>query len=366
MQEIKFSKNNIKKKDLSEVQKILKSGWLTHGKYSNLFERDFSKFTKSKYATLVSNCTAGLHLACVALGFSKNDEVIVPSQTHVATAHAVEYTGAKAVFADINLYDGNINLDSLERKITKKTKGIIVVHFAGYPCDMNKILNICSKYNLKLIEDCAHALGTYYKNKHVGNFGDVGVFSFYPTKQITTGEGGMVITNSKKLFSLIKQRRAFGIDTDIKDRKVPGLYNVNSLALNFRLTDFQACLGYFQLLRYKKELRLRRKIAKKYCDVLGNLKKVKFHKFMKNASYFIFPIFLNKFDKLKLIEIFKKNKVGFSIHYARPVHLMNFYKKRTKDCKNSSKFSEETISLPCHSDINYKKIKKISNLIQSL
>ena len=366
MEKIKFSKNNINKKDIREVEKILKSGWLTHGKYSNYFEKEFSRFTGSKYSSLVSNCTAGLHLACKAMGFKKNDEVIVPAQTHVATAHAVEYTGAKAVFADINLYDGNINIESIKSKINKRTKGIIIVHFAGYPCEIDKILKICRDSKLKLIEDCAHALGTYYKNKHVGNFGHAGVFSFYPTKQITTGEGGMVITSSKKIYNSVKQNKAFGIDTDIKDRKVPGLYNVNSLALNFRLTDFQACLGYFQLKRYKKELIQRKKIAKNYCKLLKKSKQVSFHNFMNNASYFIFPIFLKKKFKMKLINLFKKNNVGFSIHYARPVNLMNFYRARTKECKNAKKFSDETISLPCHSDINLKKIKVITNLINKI
>ncbi len=366
MEEIKFSKNNIQKQDIKEVEKIFKSGWLTHGKYSKYFEDEFSRFTKAKYSSLVSNCTAGLHLACKAMGFKKNDEVIVPAQTHVATAHAVEYTGAKVVFADINLYDGNINIESIKSKINKKTKGIIIVHFAGYPCEVDKILKICKEKNLKLIEDCAHALGTYYKNKHVGNFGDAGVFSFYPTKQITTGEGGMVITNSKKVFFSIKQNKAFGIDTEIKDRKIPGLYNVNSLALNFRLTDFQACLGYFQLKRYRKELTKRKKIAKIYCEILKKNQKIKYHKFMKNASYFIFPIFLKKKDKLKLINLFKIYKIGFSIHYARPVNLMNFYKERTKKCINAKKFSDETISLPSHSDMNTKKIKFINSLINKI
>jgi len=366
MEKIKFSKNNINRNDIKEVEKILKSGWLTHGKYSNYFESEFSRFTDSKYSSLVSNCTAGLHLACKAMGFKKNDEVIVPAQTHVATAHAVEYTGAKAVFADINLYDGNINIESIKSKINKRTKGIIIVHFAGYPCEIDKILKICRDNKLKLIEDCAHALGTYYKNKHVGNFGHAGVFSFYPTKQITTGEGGMVITSSKKIYNSVKQNKAFGIDTDIKDRKVPGLYNVNSLALNFRLTDFQACLGYFQLKRYKKELIQRKKIAKNYCKLLKKNKQVSFHNFMNNASYFIFPIFLKKKFKMKLINLFKKNNIGFSIHYARPVNLMNFYKARTKECKNAKKFSDETISLPCHSDINLKKIKVITNLINKI
>ena len=204
MKEIKFSISNISSQDNSIVQKILKSGWLTHGKYTNLFEKEFCKFTKAKYAVSVSSCTAGLHLSCLAAGFKKGDEVIVPAQTHTATAHAVEYTGAKVIFADIEPLTGNIDINEILKKITKKTKGIIIVHMAGYPCDVKKILKICKKKNLKLIEDCAHGLGTYIKKKHVGNFGKSGSFSFYPTKQITTGEGGMVVTNDFNFFKKIK------------------------------------------------------------------------------------------------------------------------------------------------------------------
>ena len=192
---IKFSIPNIQTSDIKTVSKIIKSGWLTHGKYTTLFEKEFKKFTKSKYAISVSSCTAGLHLSCLASGFKKGDEIIVPAQTHTATAHAVEYTGARAIFADIDFKTGNINLENIKKKITKNTKGLIIVHMAGYPCDVEKIRSFCSKKKIILLEDCAHAVGTKVKNKHVGNFGISGSFSFYPTKQITTGEGGMVITN---------------------------------------------------------------------------------------------------------------------------------------------------------------------------
>ena len=363
MIDIKFSKNNILPKDIKEVSKILKSGWLTHGYYTKEFEKEFSKFTGAKYSNLVSNCTAGLHLACQSLGFKRGDEIIVPAQTHVATAHAVKYTGAKPVLADVNLYDGNINVENLEKKITKKTKGIIIVHFAGYPCDMKNILKICKKYNLKLIEDCAHALGTKYNKKHVGNFGDYGVFSFYPTKQITSGEGGMVICNKKKLNNFISKNKAFGIDTDIKKRKIPGLYNVNTLGLNFRLTDFQACLGFFQLKRYESELKIRKRNAKIYCENLKRLNKIKFHKYMENASYFIFPIFAKPQIRKKIINLFKKKKIGFSIHYARSLNDMNYY-KNDKICSKSKIFSKETISLPVHSGIDKNKIKFITKVLK--
>ena len=247
MKEIKFSISNISNQDNKVIQKILKSGWLTHGKYTRLFEKEFCKFTKAKYAVSVSSCTAGLHLSCIAAGFKKGDEVIVPAQTHTATAHAVEYTGAKVIFVDVESLTGNIDTEKILKKITKKTKGIIIVHMAGYPCNVQRILKICKKKNLKLIEDCAHGLGTYVKKKHVGNYGKSGSFSFYPTKQITTGEGGAVITNDKNFYYKIKKLKAFGIDKDIKDRKKQGDYDVKSLGFNYRMTDFQAALGFNQV-----------------------------------------------------------------------------------------------------------------------
>ena len=244
MKEIKFSKLNISNADINLVGKIIKSGWLTHGKFTQRFEDQFKKFTKSKYAVSVSSCTAGLHLSCLAAGFKKGDEIIVPAQTHTATAHAVEYTGARAVFADVDKLTGNILLKSIKKNHTKKTKGVIIVHMAGYPCDLQEIAKFCKKKKLVLLEDCAHAVGTKYNKKQVGNYGLSGSFSFYPTKQITTGEGGMVITNEKKIFEKIKKLKAFGIDKDIKDRKKQGDYDVKFLGYNYRMTDFQAALGY--------------------------------------------------------------------------------------------------------------------------
>ena len=219
MKLIKFSKSNIATKDINVVKNIISSGWLTHGKYTQLFENELKKYTGAKYSVTVSSCTAALHLSCLALGFKKGDEVIVPAQTHTATAHAVEYTGAKAILADVDKTTGNILFKEFEKKINSKTKGVIVVHMAGYPCEIKKLINLCKKKNIKLIEDCAHALGTRINKKHAGNFGITGCFSFYPTKQITTGEGGALITNNKKIYKKIKILKAFGIDKDINQRK---------------------------------------------------------------------------------------------------------------------------------------------------
>ena len=366
IKKIPFSKKNILDSDLTIVNKILKSGWLTHGKYTEKFEKNFSKFTESKFAVTVSSCTAGLHLICLAIGLKAGDEVLVPNLTHTATAHAATYTGAKVKFVDINLYDGNLNVADLLKKINSKTKAIITVHLTGISAELDKILSICKKKKIFLIEDCAHSLGTKFKSKHVGNFGIAGSFSFYPTKQITTGEGGMVITNNKQIFKKIKMLKAFGIDKDINERKVPGLYDVKKLGYNYGMTDFQSALGLEQLRRYKKEILIRKKNALLYCKYLKDIRGVKFNEYIDSCSYFIFPIFLKKKFRDKLIKIFKEKKVGFSVHYAKVIDEMTYYKKNNTKNKNSKIYATENISLPVHSDIKQNDIVNISKLIKKV
>ena len=286
--------------------------------------------------------------------------------THVATAHAVELTGAKAIVADIDYVSGNLNLQNIKKNITKKTKGIILVHMAGTPCEMNKIIQLTKKLNLTLIEDCAHALGTKFNKKHVGNFGITGCFSFYPTKQITTGEGGAIITNDKKIFKRLKELKAFGIDKDIKSRKIPGDYDVKSLGLNYRLTDFQAALGYNQISNYSKNLSSRKKNARRFSDNLKKIDEIDFPKFNNSNSYFVFQI-LSK-HRNKIIKKFKKINIGFSIHYLNPINQMTYYKKKNnfklKDYKNANKYSKNVISLPVYPKLKIKEIDFICKSIQ--
>ena len=364
---IKFSKANITKRSMAAVSSVLRSGWLTHGRYTKLFEDKFCKFTKSRYSITVSSCTAGLHLICLALGFKKGDEVIVPAMTHTATAHAVEYTGAKPIFTDITDLTGNIKLEDIKRKFNKKTKGIIVVHMAGYPCEIDKIADFCKLKKIKLIEDCAHSVGSYNEGIHLGNFGDAAAFSFYPTKQITTGEGGMVTTNDKKISKKIRMLKAFGINKDINQRKKQGEYQVTQLGFNYRLTDFQSALGYFQIQNYRKNLEKRHKIAKLYYKNFKNCKKISQVEYSKKASYFIYQIFCNKNKRDKILNILKKNNIGVSVHYRTPVPLLLYYKKKYKIKKNeylfSQKYSQTNISLPVYPSLKTTEINKISNLI---
>ena len=369
MLSIPFSKPDIKNVDLKSVTDSIKSGWLAHGPNNKKLEKLFLNFTKSKHCTTISNCTSGIHAVCMALGLNNNDEVIVPAQTHVATAHAAKMTGAKIKFADVDLYSGNILFSEIKKLTTKKTKCIIVVHMAGKPCQMDEIVDFCNKKKIFIIEDCAHALGTTFQKKHVGNFGIAGVFSFYPTKQITTGEGGVVVSNHKKLIERIKIIKSIGVNTPPEKRKIPGVYDVTDLGLNYRMTDFQAALALGQLKRYNKNLLKRRMIAKLYINKIKKIQNIKTEDFNIEHSYFVLQLFFkNKIIRNKILEILKKNHIGCSIHYATPVPLMSYYHKiynlDKKNIINSIKYGNNSISLPTHQFLKKKMIDRILKIIK--
>ena len=365
---IPFSAPDITQAEIEAVVEVIKSGWLAHGKYSRRLEELFCEFTGAKHAATVSNCTAGLHLSCLAAGFGPGDEVIVPAQTHTATAHAVEYTGAKAVFVDIHPVTGNILIEEIEKKITSLTRGIIPVHMAGYPCEMDRIVSICDDHDLILIEDCAHAIGTMYSGKHVGNFGITGSFSFYPTKQITTGEGGVVISNDESVIEFINKHKAFGIDTPPEMRTRPGVYDVRGLGYNFRMTDFQAALGAGQMERYRVNLEKRRSNGKLYCELLSGNECVEFPEYTDDNSYFLFQILIKPpFNRDEILLKLKDAGVGVSIHYATPVPLMSYYKDKYgythNDFPNAVQFGTRVISLPVHSKLSKYDIRFITHEI---
>ena len=369
IKEIPFSGPDITSNEIVLVEEVIRSGWLAHGKYSSKLEDLFCEFTGAKFATTISNCTAGLHLSCIAAGFGAGDEVIVPAQTHVATAHAVEYTGAKAVFTDVDPITGNITVEEIRRKLNESTRGLIIVHMSGYPCDMLAIANLCNKTNLVLIEDCAHALGTVCNGVQAGNYGISGNFSFYPTKQITTGEGGVVISNDGKIIDEIKKLKAFGIDTPPEMRSKPGVYDVQHLGYNYRMTDFQAALGAGQMERYGENLTKRKRNGKYYTELLADTEGIIFPEYSDDNSYFLFQIILDeKTDRDHLLLKLKEKGVGVSIHYATPVPLMSYYKRKygfeEDDFPNAELYGRQSISLPVHSKINEEEIRYISSILK--
>ena len=247
MKKIPFGKPMINNLEKEAVMNVMDCSILVHGPISTQFETKFATFTNAPNAVSVSSCTAGMHLIYFALGYGPGDEVIVPAQTHIATAHAVELTGAKPVFVDAEQTTGNINIDAIEVAINKKTKAIAIVHYLGVPVNMPKVVEIAKKYNLFLLEDCALAPGAKINGTHVGLHGDAGVFSFYPVKHLTTAEGGMIILRDKKLAENLKLLKAFGVDRTHGERKVPGFYDTVALGFNYRMSEIHAAIGLVQI-----------------------------------------------------------------------------------------------------------------------
>ena len=360
---------------LSSIKKILNSGKLVHGYNIEEFENSFKKFTKAQDAISVSSCTTGMQLFYNVLQISNGDEVIVSSQTHVATAHAIEACGAKPVFIDSEKDTGNIKINDIEKRINKKTKAITIVHYLGNPVDMVKIKNLAKKYNLYILEDCALALGAKIKKKHVGLFGDAGFFSFYPVKHMTTGEGGMIIIKNKKFSKIIRKMRAFGYNKNLNQRKIPGQYDVDTFGFNFRMGEINASIGINQLKNQKKFHYTRKK---NYNFLLKNLNNFKSFNILKHlednkyqSAYYCFSLILN--DKIKnkrkqLIKNLNKMGLGTSIYYPKPVPLLKYYKKKYgfKDVnfKNSKVISENSICLPIGPHLSIKDLKEIIKILK--
>jgi dTDP-4-amino-4,6-dideoxygalactose transaminase len=351
-----FGRPLIGDEEKKAVKEVLSGNILVHGPKSKKFEDIFCKYTAAPYAVSVSSCTAGMHLVYFTLGIGAGDEVLVSAQTHVATAHAIELTGAKPIFVDSNIEDGNINIDSIEKLINKKTRAIAVVHYLGIPVDMYKIKKIAKKYNLYVIEDCALALGAKINNKHVGLFGDVGVFSFYPVKHITTSEGGMVISKNLSLVKKLRLTRAFGVNKIFSERKVSGSYDCIRLGFNYRMSEINCAIGIEQIKKFKSFLRKRKDNFRKIFNILKKDKKLYLvdskNFFLKNSYYCLAVILdkgISKFRN-KIIKKLHSRGVGTSIYYPNPVPFMSYYQKKYKINKkkfvNANIFSKRSISLP--------------------
>ena len=356
----------ITSKEKLAVAKVLNNPILVHGPKSKEFEKNFSRYTKSPYAITVSSCTAGMHLIYFSLGFKKGDEVIVSSQTHVATAHAIELTGAKAVFVDSDFQSGNINISKIESLITAKTKAISVVHYLGMPVDMPKIMKIAKKHRLFVLEDCALALGAKINNKHVGLFGDAGVFSFYPVKHITTAEGGMVITKNKQLAKKIELNKAFGVNRIFSKRKIQGMYDCTALGLNYRMSEIHSAIGIEQLKKFQSFLKIRKDNFFLLYNFFKNSSNVKVvyvkSKILKSSFYCFTLILLNNLYKYRkeIILNLSKKKIGTSIYYPHPVPRLQYYRKKygyiKKNFKNAELFSDKSICLPVGPHLSKKEI----------
>jgi len=349
--------------DKKAVNDALDSTLLTDGPKLREFESEFSKFTSARYSRGVSNATSALHLSLRCLGIGKGDEVIVPDMTFVATANAVLHSGAVPVFADVEIEDMNISVDSIKENLTSKTKAILPVHFAGNVCNISEIMKVARSNNLLVVEDCAHAIGTKYKNKHVGTFGQAGCFSFYPTKNITTIEGGMITTNSEKLAELVTAARNHGITKTLSERYSHGRpweYDMSEPGYNYRLDEIRASLGISQLKRIKQLNQLRKNAFEYYNTKLQKISGIITPKTSKNtqSAYHLYIIRVEKdygISRDKLFDRFQRSAISTTVHY-KPLHQFTAFRKYAKNqLKNVTKLYNEIISLPFYPNITRKE-----------
>jgi len=363
----------ITKNDKNAVLNALNSRLLTDGPKLRKFESIFAKFTGAKFAIGVSNGTAALHLSLKALGIGKGSEVIIPDITFVATASSVLLTGATPVLADV---DENLNIliPSIKKSITSRTKAIIPVHFAGKPCKINEITSIARKNRISIIEDCAHAIGARVNSKHVGIFGQAGCFSFYPTKNFTTIEGGMVVTNSKNIADFVRYARNHGITKTLTSRFSSGKpwdYDIKNSGYNYRLDEIRASLGINQIKRVKKMNLLRKKAADYYNKKLEDIEGV----IVPGKSigvehvHHLYVIRITRKYGITRDMLFQKLlKIGIrtSVHY-KPLHMFTIFKKMAKiidSLSNSVHVYSQILSLPLYPSISKKQQDLVINNIK--
>ncbi len=374
---IGYGKQFIDQKDIIAVVKVLKSKNLTQGPTVKKFENKLKKFMGAKYCCALSSGTGALHLAGLALDWSKKDYIITTPISFLATSNSILYCGAKPVFVDIDKDSYNISAELIEKKIKnfkkkKKIKALIATDFAGNPCDWKKLKKISKKYNFKLINDNCHALGAKYLNdyKYAQKYADIVTHSYHPVKQITTGEGGALFTNDKKVYQKVKQLRTHGVVRNKKN--LPWFYEMKELGYNYRLTDIQSALGISQLKKLKLFLKKRYEISKIYDDGFRNNDFIKTPKVSNSNkhAFHLYPVLID-FKKIKktkkmFFEYLKKNNILPQVHYI-PIYLQPYYKKKfninINEFPNSKKFYEQEVSLPIYYSLKKKEIVKIIKLV---
>ena len=391
---IPYGHQSIGEDDIRAVIKVLKSEWLTQGPAIKDFEDSLCRYTGAKFAVCVTNGTAALHLACLVGGIKSGDEVITSPITFVASANCALYCGAKPVFADI--LPDTINIDPLEikKKINRRTKAVIPVHFAGQICDMVKIKNIIRKkqaqYKEKIfiIEDASHALGSVYKGSKAGSciYSDMTVMSFHPVKHITTGEGGVVFTNDEKIYKELKLLRSHGITNNEDDLVCkeqaygpgglnPWYYEQQALGFNYRITDIQCALGISQLKKIDYFLRRRRRIFEAYNDAFADNKLIKTPfespSCFTNRHLYVLQIDFNtlKKDRTDIMGGLKEKGIGTQVHYI-PVHTHPFYRKHFGfnwgDCPCAEDYYKKCLSIPIFPAMSDKDIDKVVNSLSEV
>jgi dTDP-4-amino-4,6-dideoxygalactose transaminase len=373
---LKFSTPSITQEEIDAVIETLQSGWLTTGKKSKQLEEDFANYTGANYAVALSSCTAALFLSLAVCDIQPGDEVITTPFTFISTANVITHLGAKPVFVDIQEDTFNIDPDKIIPAITSKTKAIIPVHYSGQPCDMDKILSIAKSYHLHVVEDAAHAMGAEYRGKKIGGFGNLTCFSMFPTKNITTGEGGLITLDDEKKYHRLLRLRLHGMSKDGWKRYAKEgswYYEVHEAGYKYNLPDINAAIGIAQLKKLDALNRKREILVEYYLKKLTGfkgIKTVKIHPFVK-SSWHIFPIWIDSnitgIDRNRLItELYQRN-IGTSVHFI-PAHFQPFYSDRFHykrgDFPITEKIYEGILSLPLFPDMTTHDVDDVIDALR--
>ncbi|KPK22472.1 MAG: UDP-4-amino-4,6-dideoxy-N-acetyl-beta-L-altrosamine transaminase [Desulfobacterales bacterium SG8_35_2] len=373
-----FGQPLIEQDEMDEVLDSMKKAWLGTGPKVLQFEKNFAGYKNIDHVAAVNSCTAALHLSCLSLGLHPGDEIITTPMTFCATVNAILHSGARPVFADIDPVTLNIDVNEIEKKITSKTRAIMVVHFAGRACDMDPIIELAGSRNIALIEDCAHAIETSYKGRKAGTFGHAGCFSFYATKNITTGEGGMVISHDENFIKRVKIMALHGLSSDAWKRYSDlgyKHYYVEEAGFKYNMMDVQAAIGIHQLKRIEEYWKRRERIWHKYMDAFADLGlglPAPVEKDTRHA-YHLFTVRINSrktgLERDEFLVAMTAKNIGVGVHYLSiPEH--PYYQKhlslKPEDYPHAFSFGRETVSLPISPKLTDQDVDDVISAVRSI
>ena len=363
---------NFGEEENKAVVDVLNSKWISSGPKTMELEKKFADMLGAKYALAVSNCTAALHLAVLAAGIKPGDEVIVPSLTFVATVNCIKYAGGIPVFCDITSKDNLcIDADKIEQLITSKTKAVICMHYGGFACDLDRIMTVCEKHNIALIEDACHGPMSEYKGKKLGTYGIAGCFSFFSNKNISTGEGGMLVTNDEAVYEKVKLLRSHGMTTMSYERSTghSTSYDVIGLGYNYRFNDILAGIGIVQLDRLVPDIKKRQNVREKYIKYLGEDQRliIPFKDYDSISSLYIFPVVLksgNAEYRDAIRQYLADSGVQTSMHYP-PAHRFSIYKDLPSNLPVTEFVADHEFTIPMYGALTDEEIEYICNQIKA-
>lgn len=370
---IPYGKQTIDQDDIQAVVDVLKSDFLTTGPKIAEFEQTVADYVGAKYAVAISNGTSALHAACFAAGIGPGDEVITTPLTFAASANCVLYCGGTPVFADVDPKTYNIDPEDIRRKITDRTKAIIAVHLAGQPCDMDAIHSIAHEYGLIVIEDGAHALGSVYKGKKVGSLSDMTTFSFHPVKPITTGEGGMIVTDNEEFYKKMALFRSHGITRDdsmMTRNDGPWFYQQFDLGYNYRITDIQCALGCSQMKKLDRFLARRKEIVARYNEAFADCDNIitPYQLSDTESGWHLYIVQVKNCDRRQVFEAMREKGIGVNVHYI-PVYMHSYYQEHGYEnvhCANAEEIYSHIISLPLYPGLTSEQQDYVIDTLKSL